>query len=515
MLKVRLSSILYAFLGLSCIVISLLITSCSSSKEELEKKPNIVFFFTDDQTYKAVHALGNSTIITPNLDRLVADGTTFTHAYNMGGWNGAICAASRAMLQSGRSLWRANEFRQKWIDNDSVALDQTWARLMERNGYDTYMTGKWHVDAPASTIFQTASHIRPGMPRDHWNQRKKDKEAYKQYESLEDIMPVGYNRPTDPNDNSWSPVDTSMGGFWQGGKHWSEVIKDDAISFINSASNKENPFFMYLAFNAPHDPRQAPQSFLDLYPIDSIPLPDNWLPFNPYALDIGNSPGLRDEALAPFPRTEHAIRKHIQEYYAIITHLDEQIGEILNELEAKGLMENTHIIFTADHGLAVGQHGFIGKQNQYDHSIRVPLVITGPGIPKNEKRTQCVYLQDIMPTTLELANIDQPEYVEFQSLILYTKNKNEPAKRNNIYGAYIDFQRMIKVGDYKLIVYPKISKTLLYNLKDDPEEQYNIAVESANKSKVLEMLATLIKEQELLNDNLDLKSLLNQLDTSI
>jgi len=503
-------------ISLLCISIFLSI-SCTSSEEVQVDKPNVVLIITDDQTYSAVNALGNSTIITPNLDRLVANGTTFTHTYNMGGWNGAICAASRAMLQSGRTLWRANEFRNKWKDNDPEALDQTWARIMEHNGYDTYMTGKWHVDAKADTIFQTASHIRPGMPKDNWGKRKKpiQSEGTTGFAYLDNIMPQGYNRPKGPNDHSWSPSDTSMGGFWQGGKHWSEVVKDDALDFIQEASTKENPFFMYLAFNAPHDPRQAPQSFVDLYPIDSIPLPENWLPINPHAMDIGNTPGLRDEALAPFPRTEYAIKNHIQEYYAIITHLDEQIGIILNELDDKGLTEETYIIFTADHGLAVGQHGFLGKQNQYDHSVRVPLIVAGPGIPKNEKRSQEVYLQDIMPTSLELAKIEKPDYVEFQSLMPYIENKSVAAQRSNIYGAYIDFQRMIKVGDYKLIVYPKISKTLLYNLKEDPKEMNNIADIQENKSKVISMLNILIQEQDLLDDDLDLRPILNQIQSTI
>ncbi|HQU55559.1 MAG TPA: sulfatase-like hydrolase/transferase, partial [Saprospiraceae bacterium] len=104
----------------------------------VKTKPNILFLFTDDQTYEAVHALGNEVVETPNMDRLIQSGTLFTHAYNMGGWNGAICTASRAMIISGRSIWDANEFRQRWISGDSAALEMTWGRMMHRAGYDTY-----------------------------------------------------------------------------------------------------------------------------------------------------------------------------------------------------------------------------------------------------------------------------------------------------------------------------------------------------------------------------------------
>ena len=151
---------------------------------------------------------------------------------------------------------------------------------------------------------------------------------------------------------------------------------------------------MYLAFNAPHDPRQAPEKYLEMYPIENIELPLNYAPQHPFWKEIGNEPGVRDEALAPYPRSEYAVKKHIQEYYAVISHLDEQVGKIINHLEKEDLLENTYVIFTSDHGLAVGQHGLIGKQSLYDHSIRVPLIITGPNIKKRS-----IYNQDAVSYT--------------------------------------------------------------------------------------------------------------------
>ena len=226
-------------------------------------------------------------------------------------------------------------------------------------------------------------------------------------------MPVGYGRPVNENDNSWISSDTLQGGFWEGGKHWSEVLADDAIKLIDDTKKIENPFFMYLAFNAPHDPRQAPEKYLEMYPIENIELPLNYAPQHPFWKEIGNEPGVRDEALAPYPRSEYAVKKHIQEYYAVISHLDEQVGKIINHLEKEDLLENTYVIFTSDHGLAVGQHGLIGKQSLYDHSIRVPLIITGPNIKKRSIYSQDVYLQDVVPTTLDLAKIRNPKSYRF------------------------------------------------------------------------------------------------------
>ena len=498
------------------ILILILGWSCNTVETTEAAKPNILFLFADDQTFNSIHALGNDLIETPNLDRLVLNGTSFTHAYNMGGWHGAICVASRSMIISGAYLWDAEDYVPRWNKRDSIALAQTWGRIMARNGYDTYMSGKWHVAAPADIVFDTAAHIRPGMPGDTWG--KMDKEARMQINSitretkdLQSIMPVGYHRPMSENDDSWSPSDPKFGGFWEGGQHWSEVLKDDAVHFIEEASGSENPFFMYLAFNAPHDPRQSPQEFVDKYPLDNVPLPENWLPQYPWKDDMGNSPSLRDEALAPYPRTPLAIKTHLQEYYAIITHLDAQIGKILDALEASGKMDNTYIFFTADHGLSVGQHGLIGKQNMFDHSMRVPLMVMGPDIPKGKRIAADVYLQDIMPTSLDLARINKPEHVAFHSLMGLINETQGESHYREIYGAYRDLQRMIRKDNYKLIVYPKIDKVILFDVENDPLEMNDLAVSSENKERVQTLFKDLMELQIKMNDTLDLSGVYESL----
>lgn len=495
-------------------IVSVIALSCGSKEEKTKqsKAPNVVFLFADDMTYTAIEALGNSEIKTPNLNRLVENGATFTHTYNMGGWNGAVCAASRAMMISGRHIWRANEFRQNWVEKDTTAYQKSWGKLMENAGYDTYMTGKWHVNAPAEEIFQTVRHVRPGMPGDAW-----DGETGRQIRevvgkekvdgrlvTMDDILPVGYNRPKNENDDSWSASDPTFGGFWEGGKHWSEVLKDDALDYIEMAKAKDNPFFMYLAFNAPHDPRQAPQEYLDMYPLENISVPKSFLPEYPDKELIGNGRGLRDEALGPYPRTEYAVKVHMKEYYAIITHLDAQIGKILDALEKSGVMDNTYVIFSADHGLSVGRHGLLGKQSMYEHSMRPPLMLLGPGIPKGHQVSNDVYLQDIMATTLDIAGIEKPEYVEFKSFLPQAKGSTEKGNYEQIYGAYTQTQRMIKKGGYKLIVYPRAEKILLFDLEEDPEEINNLAEEEGQKERVQNMFAELLALQKQMEDPLTL-----------
>ncbi|AWV96773.1 sulfatase-like hydrolase/transferase [Arcticibacterium luteifluviistationis] len=495
------------------IAIILCLLACFSCSKKEKDKPNIVFIFTDDQTFDAVNGLGNKQVITPNLDKLFQSGTTFSHAYNMGSWSGAVCTASRSMIISGMSVWNANKNRENWHQKDSASIAQTWPKLMESAGYDTYMTGKWHVDVPAESIFQKTVHVRPGMPDDAFKFANMGKVFKEQVatgkKTYAEVMPNGYNRPLSPTDNSWSPTDTSKGGYWEGGKHWSEVLKDDAKGFINEASTKDNPFFMYLAFNAPHDPRQAPQEFLDLYTVDDIEIPESFQPDYPLHDEIGVGPKLRDEALAPFPRTEFAIKTHLKEYYALISHLDHQIGEIVNELEEKGLMENTYIFLTADHGLAMGKHGLLGKQNMYDHSMRVPLLVAGPDLPKGQTNNEDVFLQDIMATSLELAQVEKPAFVEFNSLLSKVKNPEEASKLNGVYGAYLARQRMMRKDGYKLIVYPKADQTLLFDMTEDPLEMNNLSNDPAFQDKKQELLTSLISRQKELNDELDLSSFLN------
>ncbi|MFY0685848.1 MAG: sulfatase-like hydrolase/transferase [Cyclobacteriaceae bacterium] len=488
----------------------LTIIGCQSEKEK-EAKPNIVLLFTDDQTYASINALGNKEVSTPNMDRLVNEGVTFVNAFNMGGWNGAVCIASRSMMNSGRSVWRAYQLEQDWKAGEK--LDETLGSLLRSGGYNTYMTGKWHIQAPSDSLFDIVKHERPGMPGDRWGvggEGKHVHEAFANGEDLDAVMPIGYNRPKHEDDTSWLPDDPSHGGFWEGGKHWSEVVKENAISFISDASDKTEPFFMYLAFNAPHDPRQAPREFVDMYDETSIAVPESFMPEYTYKDDIGNGPTLRDEALAPFPRTEYAVRVHRKEYYALISHLDHQIGEILEALKASGKMENTYVFFTSDHGLSVGNHGLIGKQNMFDHSIRVPLMVMGPGIEAGGKRSQDVYLQDVMASSLELAGVPKPSFVEFNSLMSIIADETKKGSYNSIYGCYVDYQRMIRKDGFKLIVYPQANKVLLFDLENDPNEMNDLSGDPDHRDMVKALFSELLDIQHEKEDPLDLSDMYNQ-----
>ena len=427
-----------------------------------EGKPDILFILADDMSHEALGAAGLLDIDTPNLDRLAQSGTMFTHAYNMGSYSPAVCIASRAMLNSGRFVWNATPPQLREHEKNG----QFWAQRLRQAGYRTYMAGKWHLSAvKPESVFDVVRNVRPGMPADGYDHKGILSDA---------DLPPGYNRPLDESDyeSGWKPWDRQHGGFWEGGKHWSEVLADDGIGFIRQAAEEDAPFFMYLAFNAPHDPRQSPKKFVECYPLDRVESPQNFLPEYPFA-DAAFGKRLRDERLMPYPRTEYSAKVNRQEYFAIITHMDEQIGRILNALEASARRQNTWIFFTADHGLAVGQHGMSGKQNMYEHSMRAPFIASGPGVATGAVIETPIYLQDIMPTTLELAGIEETAGVDFKSLLpLLDNEKGEHYEA--IYGAYLDRQRMICMGDWKLIHYPGIGVERLYNLREDPLEMNDL-----------------------------------------
>lgn len=456
-------------------------------------RPDIVFIFGDDHAYDAVGSTGLTQVATPALDRLAARGTTFTHAYNMGSWSGAVCVPSRTMLMTGRHLWDARRIYD--ATDDERKAGRLWPQLLRAAGYETYFTGKWHVKADAARAFDVVRHLRPGMPG---------------------TVDAAYSRPPEGGPDPWSPHDRTLGGYWEGGTHWSEVVADDAVDFLQTAAPKETPFFLYVAFNAPHDPRQSPREYVEKYPPERVKVPASFLPEYPFKDSIGCGPGLRDEKLAPFPRTERSVRVHRGEYYALVSHLDAQVGRILEAIEASGRAATTWVFYTADHGLAVGHHGLFGKQNLYDHSVRVPFIAAGPGVPAGKRIAAPIYIQDAMPTCLELAGSRAPDHVWFRSILPAIRGEATAEVRDAIYGAYLDLQRAVSHEGYKLILYPRARRARLYRLADDPLEMRDLFGEAkpdgAKSVDVARRLFTRLRSlQEELGDTLDLAAVFPEL----
>lgn len=428
------------------------------------KKPNIIFIVTDDQRFDTINALGNPYIITPNLDRLAASGMSFTHAHITGGTCGAVCMPSRAMINSGR-----NPFHLDGCGGNIPKEHITLGQALIGAGYETIGLGKWHSGVPAfARSFTQGKKIFFGGMWDHWNVPTCRFDPTGKYDNVINFVVDFFNKN--------SPMPQHCDEF-DPGKHSSELLTDAAIDMLKENIGKENPFFMYLAYLAPHDPRTMPDRFRKMYDADKIPLPPNFqetIDTN-YPLMIH-----RDEHLAKYPREEKEIRRHIAEYYAMITHLDYEIGRLLDALHESGEEDNTIIVFTGDNGLAVGQHGWLGKEDIYEHGVRVPLIMSGPCIAKNVCNSAYVYLYDIFPTLCDICGIPIPKSVDGKSFASLLDGEHGESFREELYLIFDKQVRGFKDRKYKLIEYRNgdnagDSFTFLYDLENDPWETKNLA----------------------------------------
>ncbi len=441
-------------------------------------RPNFLFMIADDMTFRAIHSLNNSEIQTPNLDRLSGRGCTFTHCFHQGSWSGAVCVPSRTMLNSGMTAFRCRQ----GIDRNPL-----WGETLGKAGYDTHIVGKWHLSQPnLKRNFKTLGPVSGAM-----------------FEA----GPEAYNRPAPGN--TWTPWDKSLKGQWLQTREWepqareeikhsAEVWADFAGDYVRSHPAQGAPFFLYVGFNSPHDPRQAPKEYGDRYPAAGIQVPPNYAPEHPF--DQGDA-RVRDELLAPFPRTRDAVQVHRSEYYAHISFMDAQVGRILAALDDSRHAANTYVIFTADHGLAVGQHGLMGKQNVYDHSIRMPLLIAGPGIRPGSRVDHLVYQHSMFATTCDLAGVPIPPSVEFPSLATLLHGNGGPP-HDAVFSYYQQYQRMVRTGQHKLIVYPKAGVAQLFDIGKDPWEIVNLAGDPEYGAVRANLLTRLRKFQKDLGDDL-------------
>lgn len=446
---------------------------------------NVVLIVADDQRADTIGALGNRHIKTPHLDRLVAGGFAFVRARNMGAQNGAVCIPARAMLHTGRSLFRAPENMGNF-----VILPQA----LRKAGYTTFACGKWHNGTPAFVRgFSGGGNIFfGGMHEDQFRM------------PIRDFDPAGrYPR---------SAVRTPH-------KFSSELFADAAVEFLEkTAAGKSNdtPFFCYLAFTSPHDPRTPPEEYKKLYDPATMPLPDNFLPRHPF--DNGEL-RIRDELLAPFPRTPENTRQQLCDYYGMISAQDAQVGRVLKTLETTSLIGNTIVVYTGDHGLAIGSHGLFGKQNIYEHSAGVPLIFFGPGVPTGKTSDAYVYGFDIYPTLCELLDVAPPATVEGRSLAGIF-NDRDMRVHETIFGAYdhpahsprgagasgpavAGLQRAVHDGRWKYHHYDVAGKTTvrLFDMQHDPDEIHDLSTDRSAAQELPRLTALLKQLRRDLADN--------------
>lgn len=423
-------------------------------------RPNILFLVADDHRYTAQGRLGLEPVHTPTLDQLAAEGVAFERATIMGGLTGAVCVPTRACMLTGVSTFRAVCSTQiddyQMLTTIQPHLD-TLPQRFHQAGYHTFATGKWHNDRESfARSFADGATLFFGGMSDH------------ETVPVHDFDPIG----------EYAPADAYPGAGFS-----TELFAGSAIQFLQDYDG-EAPFFLYCAFTSPHDPRTPPPPYDQQYNPKSLSIPPNFQLEHPF--DNGELT-VRDELLASFPRSLEEVQRHLADYYGMISHQDEWMGRILQTLEQTGRGENTLVVYVADHGLALGQHGLMGKQNLYDHSTRVPLLMRGPGLPAGRQITGLVQQMDIYPTLCELAGVVPPPKVEGKSLCGLVRGESDKAWET-LFAVYKDVQRMVCDGRWKLIRYYLAENraagseyTQLFDLVNDPYEMENRLVDPACK----------------------------------
>lgn len=462
-------------------ILALLILSLFSHAAET-RRPNILFILVDDQSpfdFKFYNP--QSTLDSPNIDRLATSGMIFDAAHHMGSFTGAVCTPSRHMIMSGRTVWHlpighGSKNCPPNLENNTIGA------VFNRAGYATMRTCK-----------QGNSYAA----------------ANKQFSVVHDS--------------------TKRGGTAESGSAWHA---ERVLDYLSERKEKkdERPFFLYFGFSHPHDIRDGTPELLAKYgatnhkdqsavpPMNpkQPPLPPNWLPAHPFDNTEMN---VRDEKSVSGVwqrRDEATIRNELGREYACSENIDIQIGRVLKRLEETGELDNTYIFYTADHGIAIGRHGLQGKQNLYEHTWRVPMIVKGPGIKPGSRVSGNIYLGDLLATFCDLTGIAAPETNEgtsFKPVLLGEKQST----RDVLYGVYSGGgkpgMRSVKQGDWKLIEYEStatgIRETQLFHLKDNPHELIaehhdakatNLANDPQHAAKLTEMRALLLAEMRRLND---------------
>lgn len=438
----------------------------------MKKRPNIVFIITDQQRYDTIAAMGFDHMITPNLDKLVARGVAFENMYV----TAPSCAPSRASLFSGTYPHTNGVFR-----NDEV-WNYSWVKDLAEAGYRTVNVGKMHTMPVEGAFGFHERHVTENKDRDHpdlpfyldnWDK------AYFAY---------GKQKPSRVSQRSRQGYENLLGAWvWEDEEilHPDIFVPQMACWWLDRYPGDE-PFFLQVGIPGPHPPYDPTQEYLDLYEGRDLPepIPASDINEQPKALQTLRQHHLDDDAdgivhlKEPTPEQARRQRAH---YYANVTMIDKQVGDIMDVLERRGVLEDTVIIFTSDHGDCLTDHGHSQKWNMYDSTVRIPAIVCWPGeIAEGRKIEELVSLFDLGPTILEMAGVDVPNWMEARSLMPLMKGEEE--ERPRVFAEHSNdgllkgthMMTMVREEDVKLVHFIDSDEGQLFDLANDPKELNNL-----------------------------------------
>lgn len=443
----------------------------------MSTRPNIVFIITDQQRYDTIAALGFDHMITPNLDRLARRGTAFENMYI----TSPSCAPSRASLFTGTYPHTNGVFR-----NDEP-WQYCWVKDLAEAGYRTVNVGKMHTMPVEGAFGFHERHVTENKDRDHPNLPfyldNWDKAYF--FSGLEKPSRVTQRRRPEYGDQLGAWV-------WQHEeKLHPDVFTGQMAKWWVDRYTGDGPFFLQVGLPGPHPPYDPTQSFLNLY--EGRELPDV----------ITSDPDAQPEVMQELRKfhlgedadgvvhlaepTAEQSRRQRAHYYANVSMIDKQVGDIISALEARGVLDDTIIVFTSDHGDALGDHGHSQKWNMYQSTMQVPALVAGPGIPADKRINDNVALFDLGPTMLEWAGVEVPDWMEAQSLNPYFTDGPDP-QRDRVFAEHSNdalltgtrLMTMVLEGSVKLVHFVDSNMGMLFDLENDPHEQTNLWHDSAH-----------------------------------
>lgn len=439
-----------------------------------DKRPNIVFVITDQQRFDTIAALGHQHAVTPNLDKLVTRGTAFTHTYV----TAPSCAPSRASLFTGVYPHTTGVLK----NNDP--WNHSWVELLAEAGYRCVNVGKMHTFPYETSVGFHERHVvenkdrsNPTLPYllDQWDKAffargltKPDRAT--KYRAVPDyrqrLGAFVWDAPDDLH------ADNFVGGL---ATHW-----------LDSYPGQE-PFFLQVGFPGPHPPYDPTQEHLD-----RLAEPETWLPHDsaedrasqPYALQDLRRDNLEvdHDAIVHLDHpTQAQVLRQRRHYLANVALIDDQVGRIVDALERRGVLEDTVVIFTSDHGDCLNDHGHIQKWSMYEPSVRVPAIVAGPGVVSDQRCDGLASLMDLGPTILELAGITPPSWMEAESLVPALRGDSWTGREfvfsehaRDMILQQTALMTMVRDHRYKQVEFVDHADGQLFDLDVDPTEEHNL-----------------------------------------
>jgi arylsulfatase A-like enzyme len=447
------------------ISLSLLLSFSLSLLAAGEKRPNILYIMSDDHAAHAISAYGGrlaEVAPTPNLDRLAHEGMRFTNAFV----TNSICTPSRAVIWTGKYSHNNGVYKFTGLDQSQPTLP----KYMQAHGYQTGFVGKYHL------------HTNP-VGFDHWSilpgQGSYHDTAFVE---MGDEHPSGIVRQGKQTPNP--------------GWHSSDIITKKALEWITDIRDPEQPFFYMLHYKAPHDLWQHAHRYNDYLADVEIPEPDTLFDHG-----SGRSPALEQSTQEIAGRSHHTqftaeikampdspakrrlvYQEYMKRYLRCVKGVDDNIGKVLDYLDESGLSENTIVIYTADQGFFLGEHGLYDKRLIYEEALRVPLLARWPGqIQAGSVRNELVLNLDYPETILDLAGHPIPEDMQGRSLKpLFTGEAASDWRQSFYYRYYYSHFDTpshwgLRSQDHKLIYWDTRDEWELYDLKSDTQETNNLA----------------------------------------